>query len=578
MKPNDLAYANLTTTILAPYNKRASTDSAKFLRWFLENIFRQEKQQADDASVDAKHDKGIDGILVNNVLEIVYVIQVKVRQPAKATLGDTDLKEFLGTLKQFETAESVQKLAASTTNEKLKATLEREKISEKISSGYSIEGVFACNIPLNKDGKDFLQHAPDIEVFDSNRICAEFVDLDAASGIEAEFEFDTSNSEVIKYQTSDGIETRMFLAEALHLLHMKGISDGSLFARNVRLSLGNTKVNKSLIQSIKKKDEHKNFPLYHNGITVICTKIIKEDAQKLKVSGYMVVNGAQSLSSLMHTRSSLSADLKILVRVVAIGGSGELTHKITQNSNNQNAINARDLKSNAPIQERLKKEVEIISGGKVVYEVKRGESNPGREVISNEDAGLALLAMDLGEPWSCHQKYKVMDESHAKIFGRPDVDGYKVLVLTRSLAAVEAHLDDFDDSLFGHYSLTKYLLSYCVCEIIKSDDVGKRIFNDFKGLVDRGRDDLFVSLFSDLAGTTVDDINAEVAAHGEGVVFDYKRDLKSPNWCRSLREKIKAAYLKDVKRKKANPISEVFKDCLLPTFPSPSIPSADTPQ
>lgn len=99
MDIEELAFTNLAQHILKPYQKRAATESSQFLRWFLEHLFRLDLQDADDACVDNKQDKGVDGLLVNDVLETVYIFQSKVRQKFSSTLGDTDLKEFCGTLK-----------------------------------------------------------------------------------------------------------------------------------------------------------------------------------------------------------------------------------------------------------------------------------------------------------------------------------------------------------------------------------------------------------------------------------------------------------------------------------------------
>ena len=340
---------------------------------------------------------------------------------------------------------------------------------------------------------------------------------------------------------------------------MKGISDGTLFSQNVRLSIGNTNVNKSLLASIRNKSEHKNFPLYHNGITVLCETITKDTAAELSIKNYTVVNGAQSLTSLMRAKASISHDLKVLAKVIELKEDQELSNKITQNSNNQNGIKARDLKSNNPIQERLKKEVEGLDYKNHILEVKRGELNTGKTPISNEDAGLALLAMDLGEPWSCHQKYKVMDESHAKIFGRLDVNGAKIVALYLALEAIAPVLDEFDDRLFGHYTLTRYFLAYAVAEVIKSDNTGKALFANFPAIFEKKTVDQFVSVYSELAYTTVYDVNAAIAELKVDDDFDYKRDLKSVKWCSAMCEKLKAEYKKDVRRKKASPIVELLE-------------------
>lgn len=564
MDIDELKFQNITSKHLKPYLKRSPTETMQFLRWILENIFRLDAQDADDACVDQKQDKGVDALVVNDSLETIFIFQSKLRNSDKSTLGDTDLKEFTGTLTQFKTSESIDNLLDGKAHEGLKAAIRRTGLKEKVEAGYAIEGVFCTNVSLNQDGIDYLKNIDDITVYDSNRIVADFVDLDANSGVDDTFKFNTSDTEIIEYQTAEGVTANIFLASALQLTHMKGISDSSLFSRNVRYSLGNTKVNKSLVSSIKDKKEHKNFPLYHNGITVLCDhmKTISED--ELEVSRYMVVNGAQSLTSLLNAKASISADLKILVKVIALGGDEELTDKITQNSNNQNAIKARDMRSNHGIQQRLKKEVSKVKCGRYELLVKQGETATKDTItISNEKAGLALLALDLGEPWTCHQKYKVMDDSYSKIFGRSDVTGAKIVALNSALESVSDALDSFEDQLFGHYTLTAYFLGYVVSEIIKDDKTGKKVLNNIKSVVENGKLDKFLEVFALIASTTAMDINAEIAELRDGEDgFDYKRDLKSPKWCRAMCAKLKASYNKDVKRKKAEPVSTLLGEIL----------------
>ena len=231
-------------------------------------------------------------------MESIYLLQSKVRQKKTAMLGDTDLKEFRGSLTQFGTVDNLNVLLEGDAHPQLKATIVREKLQEKLESGYSIEGVFLCNVPANKAARNYLKTCPEIVVYDSKRIASEYVELDTDAGIQEVFNFDTSDTELIEYQTSESVFGRIFLANALQLTHMKGISDGSLFQQNVRLALGNTKVNKSLLQGIRQKKEHKNFPLYHNGITVLCEEFSDEEAGSLAIKNYMVVNGAQSLTCL----------------------------------------------------------------------------------------------------------------------------------------------------------------------------------------------------------------------------------------------------------------------------------------
>ncbi len=353
MKTTDLQHSSFSDTHLKHYEVRSSEFSGRFLKWFLEHIMRLDTQEADDACVDAKHDKGIDAIYADDVTEVIYVIQSKTKVSDKATLGDADLKSFVGALKQFEKPESISALVAETKNERLKQALLRSGIEEKLKSGYEVVGTFITNVPANDDATTYLSKVTGIELFDAERIANDYVDLDVDGGISEKFKFDVSDSDVIDYNAG-GASARIFLAPALNLLKMSGISDGKLFEQNVRLSLGNTKVNKSLRESIRKKAEHCNFPLYHNGINVLCGEIVSEGEQAIVVKDYVVVNGAQSLTSLLAEKAKISDDLKILVKLIEVKGDIALSERITRNSNNQNAIKARDLKSNHNIQQRIK--------------------------------------------------------------------------------------------------------------------------------------------------------------------------------------------------------------------------------
>ena len=184
MKAEDLTHTKLTSDILKGYERRAPTVSAQFLRWFLENIYRLDSQDADDASVDGQQDKGVDGLYVNDTTETVHIIQVKTKQKKKASQGDTELKEFWGTLQQFRDLKFVEALHESNAHEDLKRAAKRTRLADRIAAGYRVEGVFVTNVPLNKDGKDYLRTLDEhFVVYDAERIASEFVSLDANEGV-----------------------------------------------------------------------------------------------------------------------------------------------------------------------------------------------------------------------------------------------------------------------------------------------------------------------------------------------------------------------------------------------------------
>jgi hypothetical protein len=349
--------------------------------------------------------------------------------------------------------------------------------------------------------------------------------------------------------------------KATDLMNLEGLASGELFAWNVRMSLGKTKVNKEIAKSIKAPTEHRNFLLYHNGLTILCREM-EQEADQLRISGYTVVNGAQSLTSLYENRHEITNDIRLLARFVRLDPESELAAKITRHSNNQNAISARDLQSNSSLQRRLQNEFVTNYPGKVFYRIKRGEESDLPLIIDNEEAARILLAFDLQQPWTCHQSYKLFDELHAEIFARPTVTAHRILAFYIVYQSILDSLDKIENHLFGHYRLTQFLLLYLGRQILELDEVGKEFVRYPQRFVckecDRQRlRSCMDVIFSDL----VVDLNAEIKEMGEhGEPFDYKRELKSSNPVKSLAKQIVPLYKKAVTRGRASAFGTEWDD------------------
>ena len=121
---------------------------------------------------------------------------------------------------------------------------------------------------------------------------------------------------------------------AQELVKIEGIENGELFAWNVRQWLGRrTGVNKDIEKSIKDKAEHMYFPAFHNGLTVLCEQL-DVDGSRLKIAGYAVVNGCQSLTGFYENRNHLTNELRILTKFIEIRPNSDLALKITDHTNN----------------------------------------------------------------------------------------------------------------------------------------------------------------------------------------------------------------------------------------------------
>jgi len=502
MKESELEYSNLSS-LLSPYRKKERSVSRSFLNWFLENIFGIDDTSADDAICDGGQDKGIDAIYVDELNEEIIIFQSKTVESATKTIGDTSLKEFAGTLSQLSTIENIALIEKGNANETLKKLVVELKLKEKVENGFIVKGIFITNALADQNATEYLTANENIKLFDKKKIVEVHIDFEKQGGVNDEFVFDCSHVTPLNFSTLDNIaEVWVFTALASDLVKMSGIEDASLFQQNVRLALGSTKVNKAIKKSILDPNEHIKFPLYHNGITIICGSA-KYEKDTITVNSYVVVNGAQSISTLYNQRKNITDNLKILTKIIRLNTSDVgLVKKITTNSNNQNAIKPRDLQSNQNIQQRLKKEFESIDGYE--FAVKRGEVLDDGKVISNEDAGRMLLAFDLNEPWNSHQKAQIFDEYYSKIFARPEVNAQRIILVYEILSVVEEQLDQIEHKQYAYYSATKYFLLHTISKIMQEDNVGKSIFTNKLDIVSHPKDlSEFKRIIVDLLGNNV---------------------------------------------------------------------------
>lgn len=532
-------------------------ESRAFLGWFLEHYYRLDATDAQDAICDGSDDKGIDGIYIDENLERIDVFQTKLYQRTTKTLGDTQLKEFAGTLDQVRTPDGIRKVIEETGNPELKGLLSTSNAASLIEDGYSIRGIFVTNVTLDTSGKNYVASRDDITVVDAEHLKQNWVAPGDNPPIEAAVTFHLGDLGLIRYDTP---EAEVFMAPLLarDLVTLGGLESQELFAWNVRQTLGKTKVNKAIAESVGNVDEHKNFLLYHNGLTILAETVnLSEDSSSLTVSGYNVVNGCQSLSTLFENKSRLTDDLRLLARVIKLAPQDELAAKITRHSNNQNSVSARDLQSNSTIQRRIQQEFRDMYGAALGYEIKRGEMTATTQTITNEAAAKALLAFDLEQPWACHQSYRLFDELHGEIFGRPGVSAPRIAALRAIQDAIASSIDALSNKLFASYSLTQFFILFLVKRALSADDAGAAFVKDPRGIMEEMEASGLRSIVQVIVTDLLVDLDAELRERAEdGKVFDYKRDLKSPTAVRDLANQIMPSYEKAIRRGRATSFSD----------------------
>ncbi len=557
----DLSYYNLIE-IIKPHIVEGRTESTAFLYWFLVNIYRLDVMEVEDIVCDGRDDKGIDGIYINHNEECIDVFQSKIVKKDTKTLGDTSPKEFIGTLTQLKTEEGINTLIQCSGNDQLKSLLKNYQ-KNLVSFDYSLRGIFITNADKDSNADRLLEtisSSVDLEIWDKSSISQMYVPSEKAIPATSELSFDVSDVQYSEYKVNDTAKVVIALLSATDLVKMEGLQNQQIFDLNLRKNLRKTKVNKDILKSIKDKSEHINFPLYHNGITIICSRVDTSEEGKIKIKDYSVVNGCQSLSCLYEEQKNVTQNLKILSRIIELEPRSELIPKITYNSNNQNGIKARDFRSNTPVQVRLKTEIDRDYPEQYFYQIKTGEKPKNIEVIDNALAGQILLAFDLKRPWDVQRPSKIFDEWHKDIFARPEVNGDRIVALFKLYKEIEKDVNQIKPELFSKYQITKFLLLYILAEYLLDDEIGKK-FCTKPELFYQNEDseNKLLKCIHTIIGDIIIDLNAEFDEKG-GEKFDLKTTLKSSNLLKNLKNELINSYRKLVHRRRVESFSQLWKD------------------
>ncbi len=457
-------------------------ESPAFLMWYLINFFNLSEQDARDAVCDEVDDKGIDGIWVDKLEPPeIYVFQAKFSPYDDKMQGDVDLREFMGATGWFDNPQRIKELALSKANKHLKAIIKSELIEELVARGAKVHRIFVTNKKVDPNGTEFLTaHKDELECHDIQNIYKKYCLCAEADPVNQETSISLTKPSSIEYNIGSSIKVKVFSIQAKELLKLGGIRNGSLFARNVRFSLGRTRVNKDISSTLQKKSLHEKFFLYHNGITIVCDKL-GIDGNNLHLSNYSVVNGCQSMQTFYENIDVITDQIYVLTKIIELpSGSAVTIRDITIWTNNQNAISIRDLKANDPIQIRIQKEFEQqFSSQKVLYKRQEGDLNKGYvDIIGIDFAAQLIAAFYLGEPNITYTGDRLFIDRYNEIFSI-HMNAPKIYLAYVIYRIIDENSDAIEFKQIRKYGLAKFSMLHMIGKLLKSDkQIGEQICAD----------------------------------------------------------------------------------------------------
>ena len=424
------------------YLQNFPNEGQRFVAWYVRNIHGQDQNQTRYCITDGADDKQIDAIVIDDDQSAIYVIQGKF---IKDGLVDAEpLREVLSSWVQLRDLAKLQENA----NAKLKQRL--SDLSVALDDGYDVhfELIVTSNLTpaAHNDLASFQKSLADSDDFSASLTLVDPDELQRRydMALEKENPFITHR---LKLETGKFVdmkigETSVVMA-AIPLkacLEFPGIKDGALFQKNVRQSLGlSNSVNKQIKATIY-GDRHKDFFFFHNGITAICSQMNRE-GDELKMSGLSVVNGCQSLTTILSCSEQVKklTDTYVMFRFYEIP-EYDRADKISTSTNSQSTVKPRDLRSNDKRVLALKKAfLQRYPDGDFL--TKRGEQAAAgkdkNKVVDMASLGKQLMAWQSQRPNIAYSETKIFDTYFEQLFKR-DYTPERVLALQEWMRLIEA--------------------------------------------------------------------------------------------------------------------------------------------
>lgn len=405
------------------YVQNFPNDGQRFVAWYLRNIHLRDMNETKANVTDGADDKQIDAIFVDDDNSTIFIVQGKF--VGADTIDAEPLREVLSSWIQLRDIVRLQETA----NNKLKQRLAEVALAldndydvafELITTGTLTQGArndlatFQAQLAKADDfpasihvvDEDELKRRYDLALDRENPLLTHVVQLQPGKFLSMEL---------------GGTRVALVALPLKDCLAFPGIKDGTLFQKNVRQSLGlSNAVNKGIKNTIYNVSQ--DFFFSHNGITAICNQMELDAAGLLRVKGVSVVNGCQSLNTIL----SCSEKVKTLDNAFVMFRFYEIPQRdradrISISTNSQSPVKPRDLRSNDKRVLALKKlyEQKYPQGYLIT---KRGESASADKdkalVVDLADLGKFLITWHSQRPNIAYSETRLFDKYFEQLFKR----------------------------------------------------------------------------------------------------------------------------------------------------------------
>ncbi len=416
---------------------------------------------AAEAVTDGFGDNGIDAVLYHAPERILYVGQSKWRNDGSGSMDRGEIQKFLKGFRDLVNARWDRFNAKMRAKElDLEAILNDSTTRIMLVLAYT--GQEALSPEINQDLQDLLDEVNNpIELVTSHVLRQTNIYAAVAQG----FQGAPINIDVALYDW--GVAREPYVGyygqvSAADVARWYEQYQNQLFAPNIRMFLGSTEVNSSIVDTLVNAPA--DFWYFNNGISALSRTIKKKpiggasrDTGFFECNDLRIVNGAQTVGAIAAAalkNPDAVAAARVNVRLVSLENCPpEFDKKITRFNNTQNRIDRRDFVALDIEQERIRGEL-LLEG--VMYVYKSGETlTPSETTFGLEEATVARACMqgDVGLTVQAKREigklWEDIEKAPYKLLFNPSVNGPATFRAVQIVREVETTLSKLRSSNQG---------------------------------------------------------------------------------------------------------------------------------
>lgn len=443
--------------------------SKAFIIWVLEQYYSLPREEAISAMTDSSGDKRIDAFIESG--DSVRILQCKLYEDETKEVGEKDISVFKGCLDWLRQPKEIQQLNLPKLLDSAMTFVEKWNEGSTIELHYFALGRFSDGairerrVFNNSDNRERVQmyfHDIDdiLNLYQAN--------LQSVNPLSSETVTLTVSKNQFFIRKDGGFPALVMSIKGKELASLYVRYGDRLFERNIRLFKGIRKgsINAKIIDTVVDESDRKKFWYYNNGVSFVCSNFAFDDdvnPTEVVVSGPQVINGCQTTACLKEAEERLEAEISEETDVLArfIKAPIADVELIALYTNSQNPVSEAQLKSNDPIQKRLKKDFDNYAPP-YFYSIKEGDwktlpkqdraKYEGR-VVDMIQATQAMYAFLEDPAFARRYRIELFSRKYSEIF-KKDTRIEEILLPWRMLVFVDKKIAEYRKGEFNRLKLS----------------------------------------------------------------------------------------------------------------------------